>query len=54
MDSGHNCENTKQYSEQYDAYYCAECNVWLEDKCDDVDCEFCPGRPDHPVNDINT
>ena len=50
MDSGHNCEDTKQRSEKYDAYYCVECNVWLEDKCDDPTCEFCPSRPATPVN----
>jgi len=51
MDSGHNCNNTRQHSEKYDAYYCFECNTWLEDKCDDIDCEFCPGRPEKPVNE---
>jgi hypothetical protein len=51
MDSGHNCEQTQNYSAQYDAYYCAECNVWLEDTCDDRECLFCPSRPEHPVNE---
>jgi len=45
MDSGHNCEDTKQRSEQYDAYYCEYCNIWLEDKCNDPECEFCSSRP---------
>jgi hypothetical protein len=45
MDSGHNCEETKKYSEEYDAYYCYYCNNWLEDQCDDLTCEFCIKRP---------
>jgi hypothetical protein len=38
----------KQYSEQYDAYYDDETNEWLEDKCDDPECEYCPNRPEKP------
>lgn len=34
--------------EKYDAYVCVECNIWLEDKCDDEDCLFCSNRPDEP------
>jgi hypothetical protein len=45
MDSGHNCENVKQYSEEYDAYFCPICNIWLEDRCNDPECEFCNIRP---------
>jgi hypothetical protein len=48
MDSGHNCEDTKQRSEKYDAYYCFECNVWLEDICSDRDCVYCKTRPLKP------
>jgi len=49
MDSGHNCKGSQQYSEEYDAYYCAECKVWLEDICTDRECTFCMKRPLHPV-----
>jgi hypothetical protein len=51
MDSGHNCNETKQYSEQYDTYYCRECNKWLEDICNDRECLFCNTRPLKPVNE---
>lgn len=34
--------------EHYDAYYCAACNVWIEGKCDEPNCEYCVGRPDRP------
>ena len=48
MDSGHNCEQTKKYSEQYDTYYCSECNTWLEDICNDRSCIYCNARPLKP------
>jgi|LauGreDrversion4_2_1035121.scaffolds.fasta_scaffold06021_9 hypothetical protein len=42
------CQAPKNYSEEYDAYYCGPCNVWSEDKCGDVECEFCKIRPELP------
>ena len=32
----------------YDCYYCLECDIWLEPKCNDVACEFCDKRPERP------
>lgn len=52
MDSGHNCEENKTYSKEYDAYYCQTCNEWLEDTCTDRDCYYCINRPSRP-NDRN-
>lgn len=34
------------YSEEYDAHYNKETGEWLEDKCDDPECEFCVDRPE--------
>lgn len=48
MHSGHDCNQHKKYSDEYDAYYCEECNTWLESKCDDPTCEFCTVRPEKP------
>lgn len=48
MDSGHNCQEEAKYSEEYDAFYCAPCNAWLESTCDDPTCEFCINRPKTP------
>jgi hypothetical protein len=53
MDSGHNCDETRQYSREYDSYYCESCNCWLEDICTDRDCEFCKTRPVLPLGDPN-
>lgn len=53
MDSGHNCNKTQQYSKKYDAYYCEQCNIWLEDKCNDPECEYCPSRPETPIQSVS-
>ena len=34
----------KKYSEQNDAYYDEQTNEWLEEVCDDPDCDLCVGR----------
>jgi hypothetical protein len=39
------CEAPKNYSEEYDCYYCEPCNTWSESKCDDPICEYCINRP---------
>lgn len=38
----------KRYNERFDAYYDDETRTWLESKCDDLECEYCTERPDHP------
>jgi hypothetical protein len=38
----------KTYSEKHDATYDEEKDIWLEDKCDDPNCEYCKDRPDKP------
>lgn len=32
----------------YDAYYCIDCVEWLEKKCIQESCQFCPNRPEKP------
>lgn len=39
------CSITKNYSKEYDCFYCQSCNEWLEDICNNSDCEFCKNRP---------
>ena len=41
-------KNKENYSEKYDSYYDPDENVWLEEKCDDKNCEFCSKRPVTP------
>jgi len=38
----------KKYNKMWDAYYDSEKDEWLEEKCNDKDCEFCKNRPTKP------
>lgn len=42
-----------KYSGIHDAYYCETCDIWLEQKCKDDDCEYCVDRPEKPSQIIN-
>jgi len=44
------CLEPLSYDATYDAAYCAECNEWREDACNDPSCQFCSARPKRPVN----
>jgi lipopolysaccharide biosynthesis regulator YciM len=46
------CDAMKNYSNEYDSWFCESCNEWLEDICTDRDCEFCKRRPIKP-NGVN-
>ena len=39
----------KIYNEEYDSYYDANKNEWLEKTCSDPTCEFCSARPSNPL-----
>jgi hypothetical protein len=43
------CGINQIYFDKYDAYFCPKCNHWLENKCGDQDCNYCPNRPDLPL-----
>lgn len=42
------CEH-RIYFDDYDAFFCASCNVWLESACSDATCEYCKDRPEKPL-----
>ena len=42
------CKCNRIYSYDYDAYFCARCDVWLECACDDPSCDYCKDRPANP------
>jgi hypothetical protein len=42
----------KKYSETFDAYYDEQTNEWLEDICDDPECDLCVGRTPKPLTEI--
>ena len=37
-----------EYNEEFDCYYCVECNEWLENKCSNPQCDYCSNRPEKP------
>lgn len=43
-----NCSHPRAYSARWDAYYCKDCDRWIEGKCGDPDCDFCRTRPEKP------
>lgn len=43
------CIKKSTYNEEFDAYYCAGCDKWIEPMCNDEYCEFCVSRPDKPL-----
>jgi hypothetical protein len=45
---GRSCGATLDYSQRYDADYCAGCDRWREPACRDPTCEFCASRPARP------
>jgi hypothetical protein len=40
-----------EYSEKWDADYSVLRNEWLDSKCDDPECEYCPNRPERPLTE---
>jgi hypothetical protein len=42
-------EDRYEYSEEYDAHYDKQYNIWVEDTCDDPNCDFCANRPERPL-----
>jgi hypothetical protein len=42
------CKKEVSYCDKYDCYYCSNCKIWLEAKCDDLFCAFCKNRPTRP------
>jgi hypothetical protein len=43
------CGQARIYYDDYDAFFCAFCNVWLESGCGDAACEYCRSRPEKPI-----
>tara|TARA_R110000751_G_scaffold18338_1_gene55940 strand:+ start:515 stop:691 length:177 start_codon:yes stop_codon:yes gene_type:complete len=46
------CEHKeKDYDWTHDADYCVDCLDYLEPKCTDGECNYCPSRPAHYKGD---
>ena len=44
----------KRLNEEYDSYYDDVKDEWLEEKCDNKDCEFCSNRPTKPSDCVDS
>lgn len=44
------CGATTIMDDDFDAKFCPQCDRWLESRCDDPACEYCPTRPEPPMN----
>lgn len=42
------CKRPRSYSYAWDAFYCENCNKWLEEVCEDSTCIFCLKRKETP------
>jgi len=47
------CKTLAEYSKKFDAYFCPQCNLWLEEKCVDPLCKLCKQRPIRPIKKNN-
>lgn len=43
------CKANLVYYDDYDAYFCPNCNHWAESTCQDPHCKYCPNRPKQPL-----
>jgi hypothetical protein len=43
------CRSNQVYFDDYDSYFCPECNYWIEKKCGDPHCDYCSNRPYKPL-----
>jgi len=41
-------KEAKRYNKEYDSFYDDKKDIWLEEKCDQKNCEFCKNRPSKP------
>mgnify|MGYP006871755052 CR=1 FL=1 len=44
----HKCVKVCERNSIYDAYYCFDCDIWIDRGCNDPKCEFCSVRPTRP------
>jgi len=47
-DETHTCGDIVVLCEEFDAFFCGSCDVWLESVCGDSSCPCCLGRPSMP------
>jgi len=45
------CSERRIYFIDYDSFFCASCNMWLESGCNDATCDYCKSRPKTPLSE---
>lgn len=45
------CGAPQVYAVLFDARLCMPCNRWLEESCDDHECDYCRRRPERPLDE---
>lgn len=43
------CNGNLVYCDDFDTYYCPQCNRWTEPTCHDPHCTYCRNRPETPL-----
>jgi hypothetical protein len=43
------CKERLIYYQKYDTLFYAKCNSWTENRCTDLDCNYCSKRPNKPL-----
>lgn len=43
------CKFNLVYYDDFDAYFCPQCNSWSESKCSNTNCKYCSSRPEKPL-----
>lgn len=43
------CNGNLFYCDDFDTYYCPQCNRWTEPTCHDPHCTYCRNRPERPL-----
>ncbi|MEY2373482.1 MULTISPECIES: hypothetical protein [Lysinibacillus] len=43
------CNYNLVYYDDFDSYFCPNCNSWTESKCSDPTCKYCSNRPETPL-----
>ena len=44
------CDFHLIYYDDFDTYFCPECNSWMESACSDSTCRYCSNRPETPLS----
>ena len=44
------CKSNLVYYDDFDTYFCPNCNSWTESTCNDPHCKYCLNRAEQPLS----